>query len=341
MPITQEDFGHTKDGRLVVRYTLSNKNGMVVKIINFGAAITSIEMPDKAGNIADVVLGHDKLEGYENGRFYFGIVAGRHANRIAKGRFVIDGKEYQLETNNGPNHLHGGFKGFGVMLWNASVEGTTLQLTHISPDGEQSYPGELTAEVTYELTDENILNVVYSAVTTAPTPINLTNHSYFNLAGHNGGTINQHRIRIDADRYIPVNEELIPSGEMASVQDTVFDLREQVELNDRIKDAPKGGIDHSFCLNSPALDKPSIKLVDPASGRSLDVSTTQPGVHFYTGNFLDGSTAGKEGVCYPRNGGLCLETGNFPDAINHDNFPKAILRPGEKYLQATAFKFSW
>ncbi|XP_022101384.1 aldose 1-epimerase-like [Acanthaster planci] len=341
MPITQEDFGHTKDGRLVVRYSLSNKNGMVVKIINFGAAVTSIEVPDRAGNIADVVLGYDKLEGYETGAFYHGIVVGRVANRIAKGRFVIDGKEYQLETNNGPNHLHGGFKGFGLMLWNATVEGSTLKLTRVSPDGEQCYPGEMTVEVRYELTDENILNVVYSAVTTAPTPINLTNHSYFNLAGHNGDTIKQHQISIDADRYIPVSDELIPIGEMAPVKDTVFDLREQVELADRIRDAPGGGIDHSFCLNVPSLDKPSIKLVDPATGRSLEVSTTQPGVHFYTGNFLDGSEVGKKDIFYPKHGGLCLETGNFPDAINQDNFPNAILRPGEKYLQATSFKFSW
>ncbi|XP_071785087.1 galactose mutarotase-like [Asterias amurensis] len=341
MSITQEDYGHTKDGRLVVEYTLKNGNGMVVKIINFGAAVTSILIPDKKGNVDDVVLGYKNFEGYETDAFYLGIIVGRHANRIAKGKFTIDGQDYQLETNNGPNHNHGGFKGFGLMLWNASVEGTSLKLTHISPDGEQGYPGQLTTEVVYQLTNENSLDISFSAVTTKATPINLTNHSYFNLEGHSGGTIYQHKVSIDADSYIPVDDTLIPLGQLESVKDTVFDLREPIPLIDRIQDAPGGGYDNSFCLNSPGMSHPSAKAYHPETGRSLEVFTTQPGIHFYTANFLDGTLAAKQGASYMKHNGFCLESGNYPDAINQPCFPCAILRPGETYQHATSFKFSW
>lgn len=344
MPVVVENFGHTSIGQGVVQYKLTNGNGMIVKVMTLGANITSLQVPSKnGGKVDDVVLGFDSVAGYEKNQTYIGGVVGRCANRISGGNFKLDGNHIQLSTNDGPNHLHGGHSGFNKAVWTGlAVNDSTIQFTHISPDGDEGYPGEVTATVTYQLTEDNVLAIAYTATTTKATSINLTNHAYFNLAGHNSGAIYDHEIQIAADNYTPKKEgEFVVTGDILPVQGTIYDLREPVLLGQRIHDVESGGYDHNFCLSRPSLERPSVRVCHQGSGRSMEVFTTKPGVHLYTANFLDGKEMGRNGVCYPLHGGLCLETQHYPDSVNHANFPSSIVRPGETYQHATSFKFYW
>lgn len=346
--ITQAAFGVLPDGRRATLYTLTNSNGLVVKITDFGGIITEIHTPDRNGVLADVTLGFDSVEPYVEDSPYFGALVGRYGNRIARGRFELDGQVYQLPVNNGPNHLHGGVKGFSRVLWNASIlEGDSrmgLTLTYLSLDGEEGYPGNLTATVVYLLTDDNELVVRFHAVTDKATPVNLTQHAYFNLAG--GGDILGHELAIHADSYTPVDETLIPTGLVAPVAGTPFDFRKQRPIGQDIGKADEqlrfgGGYDHTFVLNKP-LEKTSTlaaRVREPGSGRVLELYTEEPGVQFYSGNFLDGSLTGK-GWNYAYRGGFCLEPQHFPDSPNQAAFPNTILRPGDEYLTESKFKFS-
>ncbi len=303
----------------------------------------------QAGRGDDVVLGFDGLDGYLGSHPYFGAIVGRYGNRIAKGQFTLDGHLFQLATNNGPNHLHGGVKGFDKVVWQAEPferDGRVgVVYSHTSPDGDEGYPGTLNARVTYSLSPSNEITVEYEATTDKATPLNLTQHSYFNLAGAGNGDILGHRLSIDADRVTPVDETLIPTGELAPVAGTPFDFRQLTVIGTRIDaDTPQirfgHGYDHNWVLNRTAAGLThAARLEDPASGRTLDVSTTEPGVQFYTGNFLDGTITGKSGRIYKRRYGLCLETQHFPDSPNHATFPSTILRPGERYQSKTVFAF--
>jgi len=346
--VTHAAFGKTADGKAVEIYTLTNANGVELKAINYGCIITSVKVPDRTGKMADVVLGYDALDGYLKDSPYFGAVVGRYGNRIAKGQFTLEGKTYKLATNNGPNHLHGGNKGFDKVVWNAAPknvpDGVAVVFTRTSPDGEEGYPGNLQATVTYTLTDKNELKVDYSATTDKATPVNLTQHSYFNL-GDDKTDILGHELTIHASRYTPVDETLIPTGELASVQGTPFDFRTASAIGARIgADNAQlkngGGYDHNWVLDRKGSGlQPAARLVDPKSGRTLDVATTEPGVQFYSGNFLDGSITGKGGRAYGRRTGLCLEAQHYPDSPNHQNFPSTILQPGQPYSSQTVFTF--
>ena len=344
--IAKSDFGKTKEGEAVQLYTLTNKNGAIAKITNFGGIITEIHVPDKNGKIGDVALGFANLDGYLGEHPFFGAIAGRYANRIAKGKFTIDGKEYTLATNNGANHLHGGKVGFDKKVWTAKpMGGASLQLSYTSPDGEEGYPGTLKSTVVYTLTDENALRIDYTAVTDKPTVLNLTNHSYFNLAGENAGTIHDHELTINADHYLPVDEGSIPTGELAKVEGTPFDFRTPHKIGERIEQTggKPVGYDHNFCLNGNKSDKKlemAVKVYEPTSGRVMEVWTDQPGVQFYTGNYLDSKQTGKQGRPYEFRNGFCLETQHWPDSPNQKNFPSVVLRPDEKYKTSTIYKFS-
>jgi galactose mutarotase len=350
--ISRASFGHTPDGTAVEQFTLTNGRGVEIKTIQYGAVIVSIRVPDRNGRVDDVVLGFDTLDGYLTKSRYFGAVVGRYANRIAKGRFVLDGKTYQLATNNGPNHLHGGLQGFDKVVWRAEPferEGSVgVVYTHASADGDQGYPGALSARVIYTLTPANELVVEYDAKTDKPTIVNLTQHSYFNLAGDGSGDILGHQLTIDADRFTPIDETLIPTGELAPVEGTPFDFRRPMPIGARIdvddvQLRNARGYDHDFVINRPPEDRGSLvhaaRLVDPKSGRTLDVATTEPGMQFYSGNFLDGSAVGKAGRVYNHRFGLCLETQHFPDSPNHPNFPSTVLRPGQPFRSKTTFTF--
>ncbi len=335
------------DGTPVEVFTLTNRRGMVVRVLTYGAIIQSIRVPDKTGRVADVVIGHDTLEGYRTRSRFFGAVVGRYGNRIAKGKFTLDGHEYVLAVNNGPNHLHGGNVGFDKVVWTPTVAatGTSLSLTRTSPDGEEGYPGTLQVSVTYSLADTNELTIRYNARTDKPTPINLTQHSYFNLAGHDAGDIGGHILLLNADRYTPVDATQIPTGEIASVAGTPFDFRAPTAIGLRI-DADDdqlrigGGYDHNFVLNAGrGPGGVAARVVEPTSGRTLEVSTTEPGIQFYSGNKLDGSITGKGGAVYGRRSGFCLETQHFPDSPNHPEFPSTILRPGSLFQSVTVFRF--
>jgi aldose 1-epimerase len=313
-------------------YTLKNKNGLEVSITSYGGAVVALKAPDRNGVFADVVLGFDTLEAYEQNPQYFGGLIGRHANRIAHGKFSLDGSVFQLTQNDGVNHLHGGAKGFDKRFWKVIEHGNSLHLEYFSHDGEEGYPGNLTARVVYSLSDENELEIDYTATTDRETIVNLTNHSYFNLAG--GGSILDHELMLHADGFTPVNEELIPTGAIESVENTRMDFR-------RSRPIASGGYDHNFVLS--AYDgslKPAVRLYEPGSGRVLDILTTQPGIQFYSGNFLDGSYTGKRGVVYEQYTGLCLEPQHFPDAPNHANFPSTVLPPGELYKHVSVYRFS-
>jgi aldose 1-epimerase len=350
--VTQVPFGRTPDGAPVDLFTLSNANGVEIRTISYGAIIVSVRVPDRKGTLDDVVLGFDTFDGYIAGHPFFGAIVGRYANRIARGRFALDGKMFQLATNNGPNHLHGGVKGFDKRLWRAEPVhrggNTGVAYTLTSPDGDEGYPGTLTVRVTYTLGPSNELSIDYDATTDKPTPINLTQHAYFNLAGDGSGDILGHELTIDADRFTPVNEGLIPTGGLAPVEGTPFDFRTSTSIGARI-DADDlqlrygKGYDHNWVINH--RDPPgaglahAARLVDPKTGRTLDVSTTEPGLHFYTGNSLDGRIRGKSGRVYRPRLGLCLETQHFPDSPNQPNFPSTILRPGERYRSRTIFAF--
>lgn len=347
-------FGKTPDGRETHVHTLSNSSGLSVDITDFGGTVVRLKVPDRHGSIADVVLGFDTVEGYArpSGPF-FGATIGRCGNRIAGGRFTLDGKLYQLPTNNSPGgipcHLHGGPVGFDKVLWTAEecVTGSepSLRLSYQSRDGEEGYPGNLNAKVVFTLTADNALRIDYTATTDKPTPVNLTNHSYFNLAGEGERTILGHVLTLNAARYTPVNAGLIPTGDFASVVDTPFDFRAPHTIGERI-DRPNeqlrfaGGYDHNFVLDGGGRELALIAMVlEPQSGRELEVFTTEPGVQFYSGNFLDGTLLGKQGHAYPRRSGFCLETQHFPDSPNHPAFPSIILRPGATYRTTTMYRF--
>jgi aldose 1-epimerase len=347
--VRRAPFGQLPDGTAVEIFTLTNPGGMEVRTIPYGAIIVSIKVPDRAGHLDDVTLGFDALDGYAGSHPFFGAVVGRYGNRIARGRFALDGKTYQLATNDGPNHLHGGVKGFDKRVWTAEPlerDGNAgVVYTMSSPDGDEGYPGNLTVRVTYTLTPANELTVDYDASTDRPTPINLTQHSYFNLAGEGRSDILNHRLTIDADRFTPVDQTLIPTGELAPVDGTPFDFRTPTAIGARIAADHEQlrygkGYDHNWVLTrSGAGLSHAARLEDPATGRTLDVSTTEPGMQFYSGNFLDGTITGKSGHQYRHRYGLCLETQHFPDSPNHANFPSPIVRPGERYQSKTVFAF--
>lgn len=344
MPVTIDSFGATPDGQAVERYTLSNNNGVQVQIITYGGIITSLLTPDREGRVDDIVLGFDDLAGYLGRHPYFGALVGRFANRIAGGRFTLDGVEYVLAQNNGPNHLHGGLVGFDKKVWSASPtpEGDGVILQYVSPDGEEGYPGTLTVQVIYTLNEENELGIDYQATTDKPTILNLTNHSYFNLAGQ--GDILDHVVFLDADAYTPVDATQIPTGEVRPVTGSPFDFRQPTAIGARIhEDDPQlrigGGYDHNWIINgSPGALRLAARVTEPTTGRVLEVRTTQPGVQFYTSNSL-ADTRGKGGQLYRRHSALCLETQHFPDSPNQPHFPSTVLRPGERFHEVTVFRF--
>jgi aldose 1-epimerase len=341
--IASEHLGTLPDGRAVPVLTLAGSGGAAVRVMPFGAAVVSIRVPDREGRLDDVVLGYDALGGYLADRSFMGGVVGRYANRIRGGRFALDGREVVLDTNDGPNHLHGGRQGFHRRLWTTDP-GTdgAVRLRLVSADGEGGYPGRLDVSVTYALSAQNELCVDYHATTDRATPVNLTQHSYFNLAG--SGTVLDHLLTIDADRYTPVDETLIPTGELAPVEGSPFDFTRATPVGARIGDAHEQlrhgrGYDHNFVLRGGGLAR-AARLADPRSGRVLDISTTEPGLQFYSGNFLGGEPAGRGGRAYAPHDGLCLETQAFPDSPNRPDFPSTIVRPGEPYRSRTVFAFS-
>ncbi|WP_267428537.1 aldose epimerase family protein [Methylobacterium sp. GC_Met_2] len=341
-----EHFGDTADGRPVTRHSLS-RDSISVAVIAFGAAVTAITVPDRDGRTANVVLGLDTLAGYETVSPSFGAIVGRYANRIARGRFSLDGHSYQLPVNEGPNTLHGGPQNFGKRLWR--VEGsdaTRLVLSRRSPDGEEGFPGNLDVRVTYSLPADGVLRIDTTAVTDRPTILNLTNHSYFNLAGEGAGGVLGHRVQVEADAFAPTDSTQIPTGILQSVSGTPFDFRAPRTLEERIRTgdpqlAYAKGYDHTFALRGSAGTlRPAATCIDPGSGRRLDVWTTQPALQLYSGNNLDGTLIGPSGRIYRSGDGVCFETQGFPDAPNHPNFPSAVLRPGETFAAATEFRFS-
>jgi aldose 1-epimerase len=348
--IKKQPFGKTPEGGAADLYTLTNSKGMIAAITNYGGIVVQLRVPDRKGNVADVVLGYDDLDGYLHDKSYFGALIGRYANRIAQGKFTLEGKTYTLPRNNGENTLHGGLKGFNQALWRAteiqSKHGPALQLEYLSKDGEEGFPGNLSVKVIYTLTDENELQIEYSAVTDKPTVVNLTSHSYFNLAGAGNGDILQHQVMLRADKFTPVGESLIPTGELRSVQGTPMDFRTPTAVGARIGQDDQQlkygrGYDHTWVLQSAGSTTPTLAatVYEPGSGRVLEVWTTEPGVQFYTGNFLDG-VKGKGGKIYQRRYALSLETQHFPDSPNHPNFPSTVLKPGERYHTVTIYKFS-
>jgi aldose 1-epimerase len=346
MGIERELFG-TAGGTPIELYTLRNEQGMRARVMTYAGTLVSLEVPEPAGELVDVVLGFDSLPPYLGEHPYFGALIGRYGNRIAGGTFTLDGRRYQLPRNNGPNHLHGGDRGFHRAIWQAqpAEDAPGLTLTYLSRDGEQGYPANLTATVTYTLAEPNALRIDYSATTDAPTIVNLTNHSYFNLAG--AGTILDHQLQIAAQYFLPVDETLIPIGELRPVDGTPMDFRAAARIGARIgADEPQlqlgpGGFDHTWVLDGAAGElRFAARLIDPASGRTMEVYTTQPGLQFYSGNFLDGSLAGKGGQPLVQHAGLCLETQHFPDSPNQPTFPSTVLEPGAIYRQTTVFRFS-
>jgi aldose 1-epimerase len=343
--LSKSPFGRAADGTAVELYTLTNAAGMSAKITTWGGIVTELHTPDRGGNLADVVLGFDRLDPYLGTHPYFGALVGRFANRIAKGHFKLDGKDYTLAVNDKPNSLHGGLKGFDKRVWLAEGRigdrGPALDLSYVSHDGEEGYPGTLTVHVSYTLTAANELEIAYRASTDQATPLNLTNHSYFNLAGH--GLVLDHEVWLAAEQYTPVNAELIPTGQIASVIGTPLDFRTPTAIGKRLKEVGGNpvGYDHNFVLPHPGGDPVLIARVwEPTTGRVMEVETTQPGVQLYTGNFLDGSLTGKGGEVYKQHSGFCLETQHFPDSPNQPTFPSAILRPGETFAQTTVYRFT-
>ena len=347
--VSQATYGRMPDGVQVDGYTLRNSKGTTMQVITYGAIITSLRTVDAQGEFADIVLGFDSLDGYLHDPPYFGAVVGRYANRIAKGRFTLDGHEYQLPVNNGPNSLHGGTRGFDKVVWQATSfendSSSGVALSYISSDGEMGYPGRLDVRVTYTLTDDNEVVVDYFATTDKATPINLSQHSYFNLAGDAKRDILGHQLRLAASRYTPVDSTLIPTGELASVEGTPFDFRTLTPIGARIGESNQQltfgiGYDHNFVLDRETSGlSHAAQVVEPESGRVLDIFTDQPGIQFYSGNFLDGTITGKGGRVYQHRYGFCLETQHFPDSPNHAEFPTTILRPGEEYKSRTVFRF--
>ena len=352
MSIRKDDFGKTKDGASVDLYTLTNANGMVARITNYGGIIVELWVPDREGKLADVVLGFDNLADYEEKNPYFGCITGRYANRIAKGTFVLDGVEYnQLAINNGDNHLHGGIKGFDKMVWETetfeNADGAGLRMSYLSKDMEEGYPGNLNVTVVYTLTSDNELKIDYEATTDKTTVCNLTNHSYFNLAGAGSGDQLAHEMMINADHFTPVADGgAIPTGEIRSVKGTPFDFTSPVAIGEHIDDEDDqikfgNGFDHNWVLNKQGDELSLAACVhEPTSGRVMEVLTTEPGVQFYAANFLDGTFAGKDGKVYNRRDGFCLETQHYPDSPNKPEFPTTTVKPGQTYKTTTIFKFS-
>jgi aldose 1-epimerase len=344
MSIGTKPFGKTPDGQEVDLYTLANTNGLKAEITNYGAILVSLEVPDRDGKLADITLGFDTLDGYIKGHPYFGATVGRYANRIGGAKFKLNGLEYQLAANNGPNHLHGGIKGFDKVVWKAEDvtaenDQAFVKLSYLSKDGEEGYPGNLACTVTYTLTKDDELKINYEAETDKATILNLTNHSYWNLAGQGNGDILGHELMLNADKYTPVDEGLIPTGEIKSVKDSPMDFTKPMIIGSRIIQV-EGGYDHNYALNSGggtlAL---CARVYEPTSGRFMEIHTVEPGVQFYTGNFLDGSITGKAGKVYNKNYGFCLETQHFPDSPNKPDFPSVVLKPGDKYTTFTVHKF--
>lgn len=350
----QADFGKTKSGEATELYTLTNKNGLIAKLTTYGATLVELHLPDKEGNLVDVINGFDSVAGYEgDGNQYFGCTTGRVCNRIARGKFTLDGTEYTLATNNDPNHLHGGGdQALSKQVWKAKVATDTQAVTFTltSPDGEEGYPGNLSMKVTYTLTDANELRIDYEATTDKATPVNLTNHAYFNLGGAGSGTILGHELTLNADHFTATDDTLIPTGEIKSVADTELDFRKATVIGDRIpdKEAQKTddcktstlGYDHNFVVNGEAgTMRLAARLKDPQSGRVMEIHTDQPGIQFYSGNFLK-EQEGKGSKKYPFRGAVCLETQHFPDSVNHENFPSTILKPGATYRTTTVHRFS-
>jgi aldose 1-epimerase len=340
-------FGKTRDGAPVEAYTLKNSHGMVAKVSTLGATLTELHVPDKNGKLADVVLGFDDAAGYQSdANQFFGCTTGRVANRIAKGKFTLDGKEYTLAVNNGPNHLHGGTKrSLDKVVWKAekvkTADGSAVRFTYTSPDGEEGYPGKLEVAVTYTLTDKNELRIDYSATTDKATPVNLTNHTYFNLVGAGADTVLDHELMIAADHYTPADDTLIPTGKLAPVAGTPLDFTKPTRIGERIEKLAKTpylGYDHNYVFPKPDIKAVAARLRDPASGRTMTLYTDQPGVQFYSGNFLKGGK-GKGGKAYKHQSALCLETQHFPDSVNHPEFPSVILKPGQTYRHTTIFAF--
>jgi aldose 1-epimerase len=351
--IESQPFGQTQEGTPVDLYTLTNANGVEVRATNYGGIIVSLRVPDKQGQFEDVVLGYDSLAGYLDETPYFGAIIGRYGNRIGGAQFTLDGQTYQLATNDGRNHLHGGVKGLDKVVWQAEPfedeNGVGLVFTYTSPDGEEGYPGTLNVTVTYTLTNDNELIFDYEATTDKATPVNLTQHTYFNLAGDGEGDILDHQMMINADAFTPVDSTLIPTGELRSVEGTPFDFRQPTAIGARINQDTEQlrfgrGYDHNFVLARDTASADALvlaaRVTEPTSGRVMEVYSTEPGVQFYSGNFLDGSITGKNGHVYEHRTGFCLETQHFPNSPNQPDFPSTILRPGETYRSRTVYAFS-
>lgn len=343
-------FESVPDGSRVELFTFRNAGGVEVRAMTYGAIILSLRVPDRRGQLDDVVLGYDTAAEYvTNKTTYFGAVVGRYANRIAKGRFTLDGRTYQLATNDGPNHLHGGKKGFDAMVWRGEPfrddRGAGVVFTYVSRDGEEGYPGTLTARVTYTLTDKNELIFDFHATTDAPTIVNLAQHSYFNLAGQGARDVLDHELQLFADRYTPVDETLIPTGELATVDGTPFDFRRATKIGARIDQEHvqlrRGrGYDHNWVLTRSGEGlQPAAKVIERSTGRTMEIATTEPGIQFYSGNFLDGGNIGKQGRPYRHRYGFCLETQHYPDSPNKPQFPSTVLRPGQEYRSRTVLTF--
>jgi aldose 1-epimerase len=341
--IVKSPFGTLPDGSSVELYTLTNKNGLKARLMTYGATLVSLELPDRNGVFADCVLGYDSLDGYVKNSPYFGAIVGRYGNRIARGKFVLDGKTFTLATNNGANHLHGGIRGFDKVVWAAAqvseVGAVGVQFSYLSKDGEEGYPGNLDVTVVYTLTDADELTISYEATTDKPTVVNLTHHSYFNFSGGRRDILG-HELMLAADRYTPVDEGLIPTGVLAPVAGTAMGFMSPTAIGARIVDVP-GGYDHNYVLTggggTPTL---AARVYEPESGRVMEITTVEPGIQFYSGNFLDGTIAGKGGRIYGKHWGFCLETQHFPDSPNRPSFPSTVLKPGEIYKTSTTHKFS-
>lgn len=350
MGIAKRPFGRTPDGTEVYLYTLKNSSGMTAEVTDFGGAIVRLYVPDRDGKMDDVVLGYDNADGYVNSDTHYGSLIGRFANRIEDSVFELDGTVYHLYANDGRNHLHGGRRGYDKAVWGAEpVEGKgveALRLKYLSRDGEENYPGNLDVCVTYTLTEDDEIRIGYSAVSDKDTPVNLTNHSYFNLAGHMSGNILHHKVMINADSFTPANAESLPTGEIRPVRGTPMDFTELKEIEPGILSGYEQivlaeGYDHNWVLNRSGRGLSlATEVVEETSGRVMDVYTTMPGVQFYTGNHIAGKEAGKDGAVYQRRAGLCLETQYFPNSLKHRNFPSPVLKAGERYDQTTVFKFS-
>jgi aldose 1-epimerase len=351
--VTSTPFGVTVDGRTAELFTLTNRHGIQVNLTNYGGIITSLRTPDRSGRFDDIVLGYDSLAAYIRNSPYFGAIVGRYGNRIARGLFTLDGNTYRLAVNNGPNSLHGGLRGFDKVVWTAhsfqNQEGKGVALDYTSPDMEEGYPGTLRSHVTYTLTDDDRLIVDYQATTDKPTPVNLTQHTYWNLAGSAKRDILGHELTINADSMTPVDSTLITTGEITSVTGTPFDFRTPTAIGARVEQRQDAqirygnGYDHNFVLNRGGAAADALvhaaRVVEPTSGRTLDIFTTEPGLQFYSGNFLDGSITGKGGSVYRFRYGIALETQHYPDSPNHPNFPSTILRPGQQYHTRTVYQF--